>query len=331
MKRHRSESDGAGEGAGPGEVAPVMSCQGLRKAFGDRVVVDDVGFRIARGETFGLLGPNGAGKTTTISMVMGLLSRDAGNIEIDGRPLDDDPLGARAVLGYVPQELAVYPDLTGGENLRFFARLYGLAGQALTERVDAALDAVGLADRAGDLVEDYSGGMKRRLNIAVGLLNRPRLLILDEPTVGVDPQSRNAILESVESLGAEGMGVLYTTHYMEEAERLCDRLAIMDGGRMIASGTVAELVETVGEHDQITLRASGRLGAAAERLEAVDDVVAVSTTDGAISIIVDRAGEHLPAIVAQCVAAGAQVDGVDISRPNLESVFLHLTGKTLRD
>jgi ABC-2 type transport system ATP-binding protein len=314
----------------PGEFQ-VLACEGLRKRFGDRVVVDDVGFSIGAGETFGLLGPNGAGKTTTISMVMGLLGRDEGNVTIAGRPLADDPLAARAVMGYVPQELAVYPDLTGRENLRFFARLHALGGRELRERVDTALEAVGLADRADDLSNEYSGGMKRRLNIAVGLLNRPQLLILDEPTVGVDPQSRNAILESVEGLGAEGMGVLYTTHYMEEAERLCDRLAILDEGRMIATGTVSELVEIVGEHDRVTLRASGPLQAVAADLAASEGVVTASAGDGAITVIVDQAGAHLPQIVAHCAEAGLGVEGVEIARPNLESVFLHLTGKTLRD
>jgi len=309
----------------------VLCCADLRKSFGDHTVVDGVGFSIAPGETFGLLGPNGAGKTTTISMVMGLQTRDHGTIEIDGRPLDRDPLGARAVLGYVPQELAIYPDLTGRENLRFFGRLHSLGGRELSERVDRALEAVGLADRADDRAEDYSGGMKRRLNIAVGLLNRPRLLILDEPTVGVDPQSRNAILESVESLGAEGMGVLYTTHYMEEAQRLCDRLAILDEGRLIAEGSVAELVDVVGEHDQITLRASGPLNTMVDRLGEDDDVITASAAAGAITIIVDRAGAHLPRIVADCADAGIEVEGVEITRPDLESVFLHLTGKTLRD
>ena len=225
---------------------PVLACRDLRKRFKERLAVDGVGFEVAPGETYGLLGPNGAGKTTTISMVCGLLARDGGEVAVAGASLDRDPGLVKAAIGYVPQDVALYPDLSGLENLRFWGRMYGLAGRELHERVGATLEVVGLAERSGDRVADYSGGMQRRLNIAAGLLHRPRLLVLDEPTAGVDPQSRNAILGNVEALGGEGVAVLYTTHYMEEAERLCDRVGIIDQGRLVAEGTRRELVVTVG-------------------------------------------------------------------------------------
>ena len=225
---------------------PVLACEGLRKSYGERVAVDGVGFSIDRGETYGLLGPNGAGKTTTISMVCGLLDRDAGTVTVAGRPMAPGAIDAKAAIGLVPQEVALYDDLSAEENLEFFGRLQGLAGPLVHERVAEVLDLVGLADRARDHVGDYSGGMKRRANIAAGLLHHPQLLVLDEPTVGVDPQSRNAILESIEALGGEGLSVLYTTHYMEEAQRLCDRVGIIDEGRLVAEGTRRELVAQLG-------------------------------------------------------------------------------------
>ena len=210
--------------------APVLICRELRKRFGDLEAVRGVSFEIAQGETYGLLGPNGAGKTTTISMVCGLLEADAGEVLVVGKPLTTRSVAERAAIGYVPQELAIYPDLNARENLRFFARLYGLAPATARARVDEVLAVIGLTDRAREQTKNFSGGMQRRLNIGIGLLHRPKLLILDEPTVGVDPQSRNAILESVEQLSSEGMAVLYTTHYMEEADRLCDRIGIVDLG-----------------------------------------------------------------------------------------------------
>ena len=239
----------------------VLECRGLRRSFGKIVAVDEVGFHIAPGETYGLLGPNGAGKTTTISMVAGLLERDAGEVTVAGEPMTTHSVRAKGALGYVPQDLAVYPDLSGRENLMFFARLYGMPTARARSRTNEVLDLTGLADRAGDQVKQYSGGMKRRLNIGVGLLHQPKLLILDEPTVGVDPQSRNAILEGVERLSGAGMAVLYTTHYMEEAERLCDRIGIIDHGQLIAEGTRDELVSMVGEGDQVRLAATGDLAA----------------------------------------------------------------------
>jgi ABC-2 type transport system ATP-binding protein len=310
---------------------PVLWCKDLRKRFKERLAVDGVGFEVAPGETYGLLGPNGAGKTTTISMICGLLRRDGGEVTVAGASLDRDPGQVKAAIGYVPQDVALYPDLSGLENLRFWGRMYGLAGRELEERVGATLEVVGLAERAGDKVAAYSGGMQRRLNIAAGLLHRPRLLVLDEPTAGVDPQSRNAILANVEALGGEGVAVLYTTHYMEEAERLCDRVGIIDQGRLVAEGTRRELVATVGERDRIELAATGDLAglaAAAARLDRVDEAGVVA---GGVHLVAGDGRQLLPRLLEAAEHAGAEVTSVELVEPDLEAVFLHLTGKALRD
>lgn len=309
----------------------VLECRDLRKSYGERLAVDGVGFSIAEGETFGLLGPNGAGKTTTISMICGLLNRDAGEVFVDGRAMTPDAVGARRLVGLVPQDLAIYPDLTGRENLRFFGRLHGLTKAELDRRIAEVLDIVGLADRADERTDRYSGGMKRRLNIGIGLVHRPRLLVLDEPTVGVDPQSRNAILASVEELGGTGVAVLYTTHYMEEAERLCDRVAIIDEGVIQVEGSRRELVALVGERDRVYLAAGGELAAAARACAALDGVQEATAGDSGIDLIVSGAGGRLPEILRVATEAGAEVTGVEVSEPNLEAVFLHLTGRALRD
>jgi ABC-2 type transport system ATP-binding protein len=309
----------------------VLSCNGLRKRFGEIQAVNGISFGVAPGETYGLLGPNGAGKTTTISMLCGLLEPDGGTVEIAGVPLTTRSVEAKAAIGYVPQELAIYPDLSAAENLRFFARLYGLAPAVSRERVAEVLDVIGLTERGDDLAHTYSGGMKRRLNIGIGLLHRPRLLVLDEPTVGVDPQSRNAILESVERLAAEGMAVLYTTHYMEEAERLCDRIGIVDRGELKAEGTRAELVALVGQHDRVQVDGTGDLDAAARAAAALASVEAATVRDGGIELIVDHAGAVLVELLATIAAAGVDVKAVEIDEPDLEAVFLHLTGRALRD
>jgi ABC-2 type transport system ATP-binding protein len=305
----------------------VLSCSGLRRTFGDVLAVDDVSFTIAEGETYGLLGPNGAGKTTTISMITGVLERDAGEVFVDGVPMSPNSVAAKRLVGYVPQELALYPDLTGRENLRFFAGLYGAA----RSRVDKVLDVVGLADRADDLAREYSGGMKRRLNVAIGLLHEPRLLVLDEPTAGVDPQSRNQIMENVRALAADGMAILYTTHYMEEAERLCDRVGVIDSGRLIAEGTRRELVERLGERDRISLLLDGDLGHAATVLGAVPAVHGVAAHGHGLELVVDDARECLPVVLSAISSNGVVVRSVEVTEPNLETVFLHLTGKALRE
>jgi ABC-2 type transport system ATP-binding protein len=309
----------------------VLEVDGLHKRYGDIEAVKGVSFRIAEGETYGLLGPNGAGKTTTIAMICGLRTRDAGTVHIDGQPVDVGRVAAKAGIGLVPQELAIYPDLTARENLAFFGGLQGLAGAALRSRVVEVLEIVGLADRADDRTDKYSGGMQRRLNIGIGLLHRPHLLLLDEPTVGVDPQSRNAILESIAALGRSGMAILYTTHYMEEAERLCDRVAIIDHGEIKAEGTQRELTALVGERDLVRLGTAAAASAAEASLRAVEGVTDVATRDGAIEVVVDDARARLPRLLAAADEAGAIVRSVEVVEPDLESVFLHLTGRALRD
>ena len=312
-------------------AGPVLVCDGLRKAYGERVAVDGVGFHIARGETYGLLGPNGAGKTTTISMVCGLLERDDGEVTVAGRPMSPRATDAKTAIGLVPQDVALYDDLSARENLRFFGRLQGLDGHDLAARIDGVLDLVGLADRADDRVAEFSGGMKRRANIAAGLLHQPRLLVLDEPTVGVDPQSRNAILSCVEALGAEGLSVLYTTHYMEEAERLCDRIGIIDEGRLIAEGTRRQMLDRLGAGEQVLVSGTGDLDAFAAACAGLPGTLGVDRRDGTVAIRVPEGGTALAGIVAAGENAGITFGGIELVEPDLEDVFLGLTGKALRD
>ena len=309
----------------------VLLVEELEHSFGDLLAVGGVSFFIESGETYGLLGPNGAGKTTTISMISGLLEADRGEVRVAGQPMTTTSTTAKRVIGLVPQDLAIYPDLTARENLAFFGSLYGMRGAALDTRISKVLEMVGLSERADDKAEEYSGGMKRRLNIGVGLLHEPQLLILDEPTVGVDPQSRNAILESVEALSTEGMSVLYTTHYMEEAERLCDRVGIIDNGLLVAEGSRRDLVDAIGQNDTVHVSGTGDLHTATEALRTADGVVQAAEAHGVITVVVDRAASRLPSILAAAGAAGVSVTAVDVTEPNLEAVFLHLTGKALRD
>jgi linearmycin/streptolysin S transport system ATP-binding protein len=309
------------------EPAPVLRCVDLRKRYGDRLAVDGVSFSIGAGECYGLLGPNGAGKTTTLSMLCGLTTRDSGVVTVDGH--EGGTLEAKGAIGYVPQELALYPDLSAVENLTFFGQLYGLGGTLLQQRVAETLELVGLADRGKDRIGTYSGGMKRRANMAAGLLHRPKLLVLDEPTVGVDPQSRNSILETVAGLG---ISVLYTTHYMEEAAKLCDRIGIIDAGRLVAEGTATALIAAHGGRDKVHLAcedvALDELAAACLVLEGVHDVHEV---DGVLELTADQGPALLPAVVAVAARHGVALTGVEVRSPNLEDVFLRLTGKELRD
>lgn len=312
-------------------LTPLLRVDRLTRTFGERVAVDDVSFEIAAGETFGLLGPNGAGKTTTISMVAGILAADSGTVVVCGKRVSTRAGDVKSLIGIVPQDIALYADLTAEENLRFFGRLQGMGGRDLEARIADTLEVVGLADRAKDRVDEYSGGMKRRANIAVGLLHRPKLLILDEPTVGVDPQSRNQILASVEQLGSGGLAVLYTTHYMEEAERLCDRVGIIDGGRLVAQGSRRELIATTGAHDQLTITVRGDARAFAARCRALDGVLESVAVGGDVRITAIDARSVLAPVVGQAHPAGVSVTGVEVREPDLETAFLHLTGRALRD
>lgn len=312
-------------------AGPVLSVNGLKRSFGQRQALKGVSLEVHAGEIYGLLGPNGAGKTTLISMIAGTLSQDAGSVMIAGQPVSATSMASRGATGLVPQELALYPDLSGRENLNFFGRLYGLRGAELKGRVNELLGVVGLADRATSLVKTYSGGMKRRLNIAAALLHRPKLLILDEPTVGVDPQSRNAILEHVEELAREGVAVLYTTHYMEEAQRLCDRVGIIDGGALQAEGTQRELIDLIGGESVVEVEATGELATAAAALKELDGVSRVDVSSGGLQIVTSAAADLLPQLVHTLAGAGVDLVRVEIKEPDLEDVFLHLTGKALRD
>jgi linearmycin/streptolysin S transport system ATP-binding protein len=314
---------------GPGES--VLECTGLVRRFGGRTAVDGVGFRIGPGETYGLLGPNGAGKTTTIRLVCGLLEADAGTVLVAGRPVTTGPSGAKEFIGYVPQEIALYPDLTVAENLRFFARLQGLSRLALEERLAEVLDLIDLVSRSGDRVESLSGGMRRRLNIGVGLMHTPTLLVLDEPTAGVDPQSRHAILERVTAFGEQGMAVLYTTHYMEEAERLCDRVGIIDHGRLIAEGTPHQLVTMVGERDRIELAVGGSPAGLLALCRSLEGVETADAVPGGVQVIAADGASLLPELLEAAGRAGVRIKNVDVTSPDLEAVFLHLTGTALRE
>jgi ABC-2 type transport system ATP-binding protein len=309
----------------------VLEATGLRKQFGQLHAVKDISIRIAPGETYGLLGPNGSGKTTTISMICGLLAADGGEVLVAGMPMTTTTLEPKKVVGLVPQDLAIYPDLTARENLTFFGRLYGIPSATLKSRVEEVLQVIGLLDRAGDRSGTFSGGMKRRLNIGIGLIHGPSLLVLDEPTVGVDPQSRNSILESIEKLAGAGIAVLYTTHYMEEAERLCDRIAIIDGGEIRAQGTQDELVRLVGENERIKITGSGPIVAAAERMRHIPGVTGASAADGELSVLAADAGATLTTVLQELAAQGVAIASVAVEKPDLETVFLHMTGKALRD
>ncbi len=310
---------------------PILEARGLTKSFGRIHAVKELSLQINEGETYGLLGPNGSGKTTTISMICGLLPADAGTVTVGGMEMTTSTLKPKSLIGLVPQELAIYPDLSARENLLFFGRLYDIAPAELHKRVDEVLRVVGLSDRAKDRAGTYSGGMKRRLNIGIGLIHAPTLLVLDEPTVGVDPQSRNAILEAIEQLAEAGIAVLYTTHYMEEAERLCDRVAIVDGGTVLAEGTQQELVRLVGENERIRVTGSGEVKAAAERAKALPGVADASASGNEISILAPDAGAVLTEVLQTVSKDGMSVDSVLVEKPDLETVFLHLTGKALRD
>ena len=301
----------------------------LQKSYGDLVAVDRISFSAGKGSVFGLLGPNGAGKSTTISCLSGLLKPTAGSIRVGGFDMSTEAVKAKASLGIVPQELAIYEDLSARDNLSFWGAAYGLKGDRLTQRVAHVLNRIGLSDRASDLPKTYSGGMKRRLNFGCGLVHEPAILLLDEPTVGVDPQSREHLFELVREEKAKGTCVLYTTHYMEEAEKLCDELAIIDHGKIIAAGTLDELRAEFGGNDIIQLSGSfdpskvelAVTGLHGEVLSLETDALMIAIRDGA---------RILPSILQGISATGAEIYHARLSEPNLESLFLKLTGKDLR-
>jgi len=311
--------------------SPAIEVLDLHRSFGDTKAVQGVSFEVRQGEIFSLLGPNGAGKTTTISMLSCLLRPDAGDARVMEHSIRKDPMGVKSVLGFVPQEIALYEDLTARENLTFWGKMYGLRGGSLKARVDEVLDVIGLRERAKERVGKYSGGMKRRVNIGVALLHKPKVIYMDEPTVGIDPQSRRNILDSVVVLKNQGMTVLYTTHYMEEAQELSDCIGIMDHGKLIASGTHDQLVKLVGQQTRIDLTlnipAENVLGA----WQNVEGVTRVSAENGLITALVEDSNKVLPRLFESATSQNARITSVDIREPNLEAVFLHLTGRALRD
>ena len=311
----------------------ILEVQNLAKNYGDFTAVKGISFNIKEGEIFSLLGPNGAGKTTTISMLSTLYTPTSGDATIGGHSVTKDPMAVKEVIGVVPQEIALYEDLTARENLVFWGQMYGLSGKSLNSRVDEVLEQIGLVDKAKNRVKTYSGGMKRRVNIGVGLLHKPRLLFMDEPTVGIDPQSRRAILDTVKDLNKQGMTVLYTTHYMEEAQELSDRVGIIDHGELIALGTQVELTKQVGQTETLILHIGENDDpeALAKSLDGTENVLEAIATDHEVSVVANEAEDVLAAVVSKANERGIKIRSIDIREPNLEAVFLHLTGRALRD
>jgi ABC-2 type transport system ATP-binding protein len=310
---------------------PAIEVLDLHKSFGENQAVQGVSFEVRQGEIFSLLGPNGAGKTTTISMLSCLLRPNDGDARVMGHSIRTDQMGVKSVLGVVPQDLALYEDLTARENLSFWGKMYGLRGSKLKLRVDEVLDVIGLRDRANERVGKYSGGMKRRVNIGVALLHKPKVIYMDEPTVGIDPQSRRNILDSVVKLKDEGMTVLYTTHYMEEAQELSDHIGIMDHGKLIACGTGEELVKLVGQQTRIDLTLNGDAANVMNMWQRIEGVSRVSAEDGLVTVLVTDSNLVLPHLFEAAARLSMRITSVDIREPNLEAVFLHLTGRALRD
>jgi ABC-2 type transport system ATP-binding protein len=310
----------------------MLEVKNLVKRFGHNEAVRGLSFSVEKGESFGLLGPNGAGKSTTISMICGLLTPTDGEIRVGGVDARTDLMAAKRLMGVVPQDVALYPTLTARENLRFWGQMYGLYGSELSKRVAEVLEIVSLTDRQKERIDTYSGGMKRRINIAASLLHRPQLLIMDEPTVGIDPQSRSNILETVKRLNTElAMTVVYTSHYMEEVEFLCHRVGIIDHGSLIALGSLDEVRQLTGSGTTIRLKAANPDENLAAAVGAVPGVSQARLDAGAVVATVGAPGEALAAMLAAVGAAGKRILGIEVDEPNLETVFLRLTGRALRD
>lgn len=314
-------------------MTPILEVHNLVKKYGELEAVKGISFEVHEGEIFSLLGPNGAGKTTTISILSTLFEPTDGDALVCGHSVTQEPMAVKRCIGVVPQEIALYEELTALENFKFWGQMYGLSGKSLNMRIDEVLDQIGLKDRAKQRIKTYSGGMKRRVNIGVGLLHKPRLLFMDEPTVGIDPQSRRAILESVKELNNSGMTILYTTHYMEEAQELSDRVGIIDYGELIALGTQDELTAQVGETDTLILHLGENEDPTylAEALASMEGVMQANATDHEVAIVTPSAEELLAPVVSRTNELGIHIYSVDMREPNLEAVFLHLTGRALRD
>jgi ABC-2 type transport system ATP-binding protein len=312
-------------------IQNAIQAQGLHKRFGEIEAVKGVSFDVAAGEIFSLLGPNGAGKSTTISILACLLRPDQGDALVMGHSVLRQQMDVKSAIGVVPQEIALYGDLSAAENLAFWGKMYGLRGDALQQRIDEILEVIGLSERRKGRVDKFSGGMKRRLNIGIALMHRPQVIIMDEPTVGIDPQTRRNILDNVKELNSRGMTVLYTTHYMEEAQELSDHIAIMDQGEIIASGTHEELVRIVGELDRVDLTLNVEPEGIAEAWAAMEGVHQVRAEGKDLILLVDDSNVALPRLFESAAQQGVRITSVEIQEPNLEAVFLHLTGRALRD
>lgn len=310
----------------------IVEFDKISKSFGKHKVVDEISFTIEQGELFGLLGPNGAGKSTTISMLSGLIKPSSGNIFVNGKNIEKYPQEGKKCIGLVPQDIALYPTLSAQDNLFFWGRMYGLSGQKLKEEVDRVLKIANLEDRRKDIIKGFSGGMKRRINIAAALLHRPQLLIMDEPTVGIDPQSRNSILETVKELNKHGMSVIYTSHYMEEVEFLCNRIGIIDLGKLLIVEEKEKLKQDIMGSECIELKLSKDDNAVVDGLSKLDFIIKIDKNEnGSIDVYLKDAPQHLQRIVNFISEQGCNITQFSIQEPNLENVFLKLTGKGLRD
>jgi len=309
----------------------ALAVRNISKRFGEITALDEVSLNVRTGETFGLLGPNGAGKSTLINIISGVVTRDSGELEFFGEKVDEPSIKFKLSLGVIPQEISLYDKLTARENLDFYGRLYSVDKITLRKRIDEALKLVGLTDRQNHRLETYSGGMKRRVNIAASILHRPTFILMDEPTVGIDPQSRNLIFEVIERLHEEGVTIIYTSHYMEEVERLCQNIAIVDRGKVIAEGTKEELIARIGGVDAVEIHTDELSREHKDRVSGDFGEMEPVFSDGKLVLKTERAGEKLGGIIKKLNDAGIYVRDVHVREPNLENVFLHLTGKGLRD
>ncbi|GGG12484.1 ABC transporter ATPase [Dokdonia pacifica] len=306
----------------------MIQVQNLSKSFQDIKAVNDISFTIKKGEIFGLLGPNGAGKSTTLNMMSAILKSDEGHIHIDGNLINGHAKTCKHLIGVVPQEISLYEDLSAYKNLLFWGNLYGIPSKELKDRINKTLALIGLLDRKNDLIKTYSGGMKRRINIAAALLHHPKVLFMDEPTVGIDPQSRNHIFEVIETLNKQGMTIVYTTHYMEEVERLCNRIAIIDSGKIIAQGTQAELKELIPTKESIQFEFN---------LLSENDVnqlrgrLPYPLSQNKNKLLVECTVQELSKVITTCNELQLSVEDIQLNKVNLEAIFLSLTGKQLRD
>jgi len=308
----------------------MIEVSGIKKSYNDIEALRGISFEIGSGEVYGLLGPNGAGKTTTISILSTILKPDAGKVKINGIDLKSRPKACKQIIGVVPQEISLYDQLSAYDNLMFWGSLYNIKPQELKDKVASTLELLGLSARRNDKIKTYSGGMKRRINLASALLHSPEILFMDEPTVGIDPQSRNLIYDVIEKLHKDGLTIIYTTHYMEEAQRLCDRIGIIDKGEIIAQGTLDELRKISNTEETINIVLSESINGTEEKLGSILDKKH-TVTGNTVTVFTDDSKSDLPNVIMKINKAGLEINQVEIQKVNLETIFLNLTGKQLRD